>query len=203
MEKVKEFFRDNKKTAILALIGSVILLAYYWYISTFFYGFTRLFYGFIRLLLRYVGYIGIVVYFANVLLRMYKKKGNIRVANYILIVTLIIQTIIKGISLISESYYGYFYINEFVWIIVNVISIIYFFNVLLKKQNFINNKIYVIAVVVGVVCQMTQMPRFSLLGIILNLCPLTAVPYFYNYYELLKEKKDMDNNEEMQAMGIR
>lgn len=202
MEKVKEFFRDNKKTAILALIGSVILLAYYWYISTFFYGFTRLFYGFIRLLLRYVGYIGIVVYFANVLLRMYKKKGNIRVANYILIVTLIIQTIIKGISLISDSYYGYFYINEFVWIIVNVISIIYFFNVLLKKQNFINNKIYVIAVVVGVVCQMTQMPRFSLLGIILNLCPLTAVPYFYNYYELLKEKKDMDNNEEMQAMGI-
>ena len=136
MEKVKEFFRDNKKTAILALIGSVILLAYYWYIS-----------GFIRLLLRYVGYIGIVVYFANVLLRMYKKKGNIRVANYILIVTLIIQTIIKGISLISDSYYGYFYINEFVWIIVNVISIIYFFNVLLKKQNFINNKIYVIAVV--------------------------------------------------------
>ena len=105
MEKVKEFFRDNKKTAILALIGSVILLAYYWYIS-----------GFIRLLLRYVGYIGIVVYFANVLLRMYKKKGNIRVANYILIVTLIIQTIIKGISLISYSYYGYFYINEFVWI---------------------------------------------------------------------------------------
>ena len=82
MEKVKEFFRDNKKTAILALIGSVILLAYYWYISTFFYGFTRLFYGFIRLLLGYVGYIGIVVYFANVLLRMYKKKGSIRVANY-------------------------------------------------------------------------------------------------------------------------
>ena len=141
MEKVKEFFRDNKKTAILALIGSVILLAYYWYIS-----------GFIRLLLRCVGYIGIVVYFANVLLRMYKKKGNIRVANYILIVTLIIQTIIKGISMISDSYYGHFYINEFVWIIVNVISIIYFFNILLKKQNFINNKIYAIAVVVGVVC---------------------------------------------------
>lgn len=50
--------------------------------------------------------------------------------------------------------------------IVNVISIIYFFNILLKKPNFINNKVYLITVVVVFAFKMIQ-PSFFLSGEIL------------------------------------
>ena len=72
--------------------------------------------------------------------------------------------------------------------IVNVISIIYFFNILLKKPNFINNKVYLITVIVGFAFQMIQTSFFSSGKILLSLCSLTVVPYFYNYYELSKNK---------------
>lgn len=62
--------------------------------------------------------------------------------------------------------------------IVNVISIIYFFNILPQKPNFINNKVYLITVVVGFAFKMIQ-PSFFLSGeILLSLCSLTVVPYF-------------------------
>lgn len=72
--------------------------------------------------------------------------------------------------------------------IVNVISIIYFFNILPKKPNFINNKVYLITVVVGFAFKMIQPSFFSSGEILLSLCSLTVVPYFYNYYELSKNK---------------
>lgn len=71
---------------------------------------------------------------------------------------------------------------------VNIISIIYFFNILLKKPNFINNKIYLITVIVGFAFQMVQPSFFSSGEILLSLCSFTVVPYFYNYYELSKNK---------------
>ena len=72
--------------------------------------------------------------------------------------------------------------------IVNVISIIYFFNILLKKPNFINNKVYLITVIVGFAFKMIQPSFFSSGEILLSLCSFTVVPYFYNYYELSKNK---------------
>ncbi len=63
--------------------------------------------------------------------------------------------------------------------IVNVISIIYFFQHIAKKPNFINNKVYLITVVVGFAFKMIQ-PSFFLSGeILLSLCSLTVVPYFF------------------------
>lgn len=72
--------------------------------------------------------------------------------------------------------------------IINVISIIYFFNILPQKPNFINNKVYLITVVVGFDFKMIQPSFFSSGEILLSLCSLTVVPYFYNYYELSKNK---------------
>lgn len=180
MEKVKEFLQDNKKTTILAFVGSAILLAYYlcFYAGS----------DFISIILYQTSVIGFAVYFAMILLKMYKKKVNIKVANYILIITLIIQTVSYGIMTIARVAYGIADIEEFVEIIVNVISIIYFFNILLKKPNFINNKVYLITVIVGFAFQMIQPSFFSSGEILLNLCSLTVVPYFYNYYESSKNK---------------
>lgn len=180
MGKVKEFLQDNKKTTILSFVGSAILLAYYlcFYTGS----------AFISIILDKTSVIGFAVYFAMILLKMYKKQVNIKVANYILIITLIIQTVSYGMMTIVRVAYGIADIDEFVEIIVNVISIIYFFNILIKKPNFINNKVYLITVIVCFAFKMIQPSFFSSGEILLSLCSLTVVPYFYNYYELSKNK---------------
>lgn len=119
---------------------------------------------------------------------MNKENVNIKVANYVLIITLIIQTVFDMIMAIARLDYGIGNTDEFIGIIVNVISIMYFFNILLKKSHFINNKVYSIAVIVGFAFQMIQTSFFSSGKILLSLCSLTVVPYFYNYYELSKKK---------------
>lgn len=180
MGKVKEFLQDNKKTAILAFVGSGILLAYY---LIFYFGGA-----FISIILYQTSVIGFAIYFAMTLLKMHKENVNIKVANYVLIITLIIQTVFDMIMAIARLDYGIGNTDEFIGIIVNVISIMYFFNILLKKAHYINNKVYLIAVIVGFVFQLLQTPIFSSRKIILNLCSLAVVPYFYNYYELSKKK---------------
>lgn len=180
MKKIKEFLQDNKKTTILAFVGSAILLAYY--LIFYFEG------DFISIILDKTSVIGFVVYFAMILLKMYKKQVNIKVANYVLIITLIIQTVSYGIMTIARVAYGIANIDEFAEIMVNIISIIYFFNILLKKPNFINNKVYLITVIVGFAFKMIQPSFFSSGEILLSLCSFTVVPYFYNYYELSKNK---------------
>lgn len=180
MKKIKEFLHDNKKTTILAFVGSAILLAYY--LIFYFEG------DFISIILDKTSVIGFVVYFAMILLKMYKKQVNIKVANYVLIITLIIQTVSYGIMTIARVAYGIANIDEFAEIMVNIISIIYFFNILLKKPNFINNKVYLITVIVGFAFKMIQPSFFSSGEILLSLCSFTVVPYFYNYYELSKNK---------------
>lgn len=98
MKKIKEFLQDNKKTTILAFVGSAILLAYY--LIFYFEG------DFISIILDKTSVIGFVVYFAMILLKMYKKQVNIKVANYVLIITLIIQTVSYGIMTIARVAYG-------------------------------------------------------------------------------------------------
>ena len=159
MEKVKEFLRDDKKTTILAFVGSVILLAYY---LIFYFGGA-----FISIILYQTSVIGFAIYFTMALLKMHKENM---------------------IMAIARLDYGIGNTDEFIGIIVNVISIMYFFNILLKKSHFINNKVYSIAVIVGFAFQMVQPSFFSSGEILLSLCSLTVVPYFYNYYELSKNK---------------
>ncbi len=119
---------------------------------------------------------------------MYKENVNIKVANYVLIIMLIIQTVFDMIMAIARLDYGIGNTDEFIGIIVNVILIMYFFNILLKKSHFINNKVYSITVIVGFAFKMIQPSFFSSGEILLSLCSFTVVPYFYNYYELSKNK---------------
>lgn len=180
MKKIKEFLQDNNKTTILAFVGSVILLAYY---LIFYFGGA-----FISIILYQTSVIGFAIYFTMALLKMHKENVNIKVANYVLIITLIIQTVFDMIMAIARLDYGIGNTDEFIGIIINVISIMYFFNILLKKSHFINNKVYSIAVIVGFAFQMIQTSFFSSGKILLSLCSLTVVAYFYNYYELSKNK---------------
>ncbi len=79
MNSIKDFFSSPKKTAILGLIGSILMLSSLLINFSISYIFNDL----------YV--IGLIVYFSIVLARMYKKQGNIKFANYILISVYSIQ----------------------------------------------------------------------------------------------------------------
>ena len=86
MEKIKEFLSSPKKTAILGLIGSILML-----ITTI----TTLYTTNIILNTYNLYIIGLIVYFSIILIRMYKQKGNIKLANILLVVTYIVSFVIK------------------------------------------------------------------------------------------------------------
>ena len=67
MGKVKEFLQDDKKTTILAFVGSVILLDYY---LIFYFGGA-----FISIILYQTSVIGFAIYFTMALLKMYKENS--------------------------------------------------------------------------------------------------------------------------------
>ena len=82
---MKELLKSPKKTAILGLVGSVIMFLIV--LMTFS----------SQLLITNTVYnlfiIGLVFYFTVVLMRMTRQKGNIKIANYILIITYTITLI--------------------------------------------------------------------------------------------------------------
>ena len=67
MGKVKEFLQDDKKTTILAFVGSVILLDYY---LIFYFGGA-----FISIILYQTSVNGFAIYFTMALLKMYKENS--------------------------------------------------------------------------------------------------------------------------------
>lgn len=184
---MKEFLKSPKKTAILGLVGSVIMLiSTFWAMNT--YSIILNLYNF------YI--IGLVVYFIIILMRLYKQKGNIKVANYMLITMYILSIFGLVVSTIAE---GESILYSFVNILIFIVIILYFFNILLNKSNVINNNVFAI-IVVGLSAY--QLIRFGtyIFGskevelYIISFCIkyigyIAVVPYFYNYYKLLKEEK--------------
>ena len=81
---MKNFFKSPKMTAILGLIGSIIML-----ITTF----TTLYTSNIILNIYNIYIIGLIIYFTIILMRMYKQKGNVKIANTLLITTYIVSSI--------------------------------------------------------------------------------------------------------------
>lgn len=182
---MKEFFKSPKKTAILGLVGSVIMLLIV--LMTFS----------SQLLITNTVYnlfiIGLVFYFTVVLMRMRRQKGNIKIANYTLIITYTI-TLIGTISFgIAEGE------SILIEVLIYGIIILYLCNILLRKFKFINNKIYAVVVIGLSVYQIVSIGRFLFIyndvaqyvirDLIIILSYMATVPYFYNYYELLKEEQ--------------
>ena len=188
MEKVKEFLGSPKKTAMLGLIGSLICAAYYIFCVPFAI-IGRVVYG--------LEFIGLTVYFAIVVMRMNKKEGNIKIASYVLLISFAIRAFLNIIQLLNGGAYPLYLLVE---IAVKVIAILYFDNILLRKTKLINNKIYSLTIIIYAIFLTIQSP--TLLGIILNLCLLTQIPYFYMYHELLNSATTEVNNDDLQAMGI-
>lgn len=182
---MKEFLKSPKKTAILGLIGSVIMLLIV--LMTFS----------SQLLITNTVYnlfiVGLVFYFTVVLMRMTRQKGNIKIANYTLIITYAV-TLIGTISFgIAEGE------SILIEVLIYGIMILYLCNILLRKFRFLNNKIYAVVIIVFLVYRIISIGRYLfiyndvaqyvIIDLIRILSYMATVPYFYNYYELLKEEK--------------
>ena len=188
---MKEFFKSPKKTAILGLISSAIMLL------------PILFTNGIIYIIDYISYnfyfIGFIIYFSIVLLRMNGKNSDIKKANYFLMISIIITIISSGILGLLEGE-GIFTLND----IALLAMILYFSNIFFKKAKFMNNKIFIIVVsivsiyliinnIVGLVTNYDEIIYFIdlayvLFGYIKYLAQIAIIPYFYNYYNLLKEE---------------
>ena len=177
---MKEFLKSPKKTAILGLVGSVIML-----IPMFLYSHYSLIYNF-----SHIYFIGLIIYFVIVLLRMFKQKGNIKFANYILILTYTVSILASIIVGIAEG--EFFTLDDLLLIIMTL----YFINILLRKIKLINNKTFAIIIIAVSIYQLlrcifiiygaSEILLLDMLYFVKYLAHITIVPYFYNYYELLK-----------------
>ena len=183
MKKFKNFMSSPKKTAILGLVGSLLMLLD---ISVYF------------SLLDNLYAMGLIVYFIIILFRMFAQKGNLKIANYTLIITYLAQLLM----IIPNIKYNYL-LGIIIYVVSFFIILLYFVNILLRKKNFVNNKIFAITIILYTLFQLFKLMinGFSVFGI--RYAPLVEVtiyiinyigyifiiPYFYNYYNILRGEK--------------
>ena len=173
---MKEFFKSPKKTAILGLIGAIIML---FPVIKFTFGEDFFEFGIISIYHTY--FWGLLIYFIYIVLRFYKLKGNIKIVNYILITTI-------AVSIIGNIL-GKLWIN----VIVLIIFELYLLNIFCRKKTLINNKIALIVLVAYIIYSIvvnnirTYFFVQNLFDFITQIIGyLFIIPYFYNYYNLLK-----------------
>lgn len=185
MEKLKEFMSSPKKTAILGLIGSILMMVEILEVisNIFVYHVINVPSLLMNLLFRIFG-IGSIIYFVIILMRFKNKNININIANCILIVTSILNTIIiipRGLIISA---------------ILQIIISLYFINLLFNANIPINNKVFVIIAIVNVVIGFyTNIQYVSYINEYITLIKISLtyvgylciIPYFYNYYNLLKK----------------
>lgn len=175
---IKKCLSSPKRTAILGLIGVIIML-----IPVFKFTFGEDFFEFGMITLFHTYFGGLLIYFLIIVLRLYKAKGNIKIANYILILCL-------GVTIISNALARY-------WINVIVMTIfeLYLINIFLRKKTFINNKVACVVLIIYIIYSILSF-NFNTYFFIENIFDfitqiigyLFISPYFYGYYELLKEE---------------
>lgn len=156
-----------KKTAIIGLIGSILLIIpnfIYLIIELTSYWYYITYVGLLRTILSIIGYIGLIIYFTTIVLRTHFKRGNIKLANYSLIGLFACSTIFSPR-------------------IINIFLLLYFISIISKKA-FIPNKVFVIGMLL---CSIHTFLGFSLTTLIMTIGYLMIIPYFYNYYNLIKK----------------
>ena len=134
---------------------------------------------------------GYIIYFSIVAMRLYKQKGNIKTANYILMIFSIMSLITSLVSLIQFINYGGYLNTEILFIFIELINIIYLVNILFKKakMKYITNKLFAIVnILFAIYCIISA--SFNLITFMYYIGYLLRIPYFYNYYELLKGSKE-------------
>ncbi len=182
MEKVREFLKSPKKIAILGLVGSILML------------FSWCVYFSAYSILDKLYVIGLIIYFIIILVRMFAQKGNLKIANYTLIGLYIGQLL-----MVIPSIKYIFTVKGIIYVIVFIIVLLYYINILLRKKNFVNNRIFAITISLYTLIQVASViSAYNMFAIKYSPFAETVIytincigyvliiPYFYNYYNILK-----------------
>lgn len=203
MENVKEFFGSLKKTAMLGLISSILMMIYIiMQMSSRTQGFLVIILNAIQLLPMVIGFI---VYFSIVTLRMSKENISLKIGNNILLICLVMTLV--AVIIITIIYYE-FSIISILNIIIRSITIIFIYNVTLKKSTKISWIWFALSIVYLVVIDIINIINiWRANNYLLNLYPTSEtitililktiscvsyigiIPYFINYYNIVKEGK--------------
>ena len=141
MENLKKFIASPKRNTIVGLVSSILMLLQAIFIIVIskeieFKEISHIIKNFVSL--------GFILYFSIILYRMNRRRGNLKIATNILIVSLILTILL----LILFQFTGTMDSNNIIAIIVNIIILIFLFNILKRKSTkFINNIFLVIMVV--------------------------------------------------------
>lgn len=175
---MKKIITNPKITSVIGLIGGIMLIVSKYMYDSMEQGFFNY-----KWILENIFRLGIVCYFIIIYTRLFFKRGNVKIANIVLISSLIIFDIIY---LVYQNIIGF---------VVFFIITLYFINILFHKNTHINNIIFLIDLLfyVGFNCySVSQNPIFAgqLNSIIFQYVSyLLIIPYFFGYYTLLKEEK--------------
>ena len=121
MEKLKEFMSSPKKTAILGLVSSILMI-----LSVFLNNRTVMFWTIVTNFISF----GFAFYFIIILLRLVKNVGNIKIANYFLIISFAIAILADVVLLIKFKVN----INIIIYLVVNIYMAYYLYNLLIKRN---------------------------------------------------------------------
>lgn len=192
LEKLKEFMRSPKKTAILGLVSSILMI-----LSVFLNNRTVMFWTIVTNFISF----GFAFYFIIILLRLVKNVGNIKIANYFLIISFAIVILADVVLLIKFKVN----INIIIYLVVNIYMAYYLYNLLIKRNYKINNKIFSIILIGFIAYQMiykiysknliilaysnfTQNLIVNIICFIIRIAYIGIIPYFTIYSKLLNER---------------
>lgn len=193
MENLKKFIASPKRNTIVGLVSSILMLLQAIFIIVIskeieFKEISHIIKNFVSL--------GFILYFSIILYRMNRRRGNLKIATNILIVSLILTIL----SLILLQVADIMNFSNIIAITLNIIIYIFLFNILKRKSTKFSNNIFLVMMVVYTIYQLVmdnmniiiftnEFDTRNFLIWICNVSYLGIVPYFYNYYEILKEEK--------------
>lgn len=186
LEKTKKIFTNPIITITIGLVGALV----YAIIHIFIMRSAPV----IQSILYNLYYVMLVVYFICVLLRLKKINANMKIIQYMLLGSILISFVIYIISLFI--YYSAISIHDILFIIPYIGFFIYFLNIFnIKEVKFANNNFFIASTFINIlpfiILMFSASSFFEILMYLLNiLLPISIVPYFYNYYNLVKEKKE-------------
>lgn len=183
MEKIKNFFSKSKNTILIGLVMCVVYFLY----SIFF---QAKYQNKIMFIFQNAYVIGLLIYFLTVFLRTKRKEINIKIIQKVLIGLFIFNAFI---CLLSFFTLGLYFVNRFITTIYFSVSAIYFYGIFNRKCK-INNKVFFVISIINIIFYLyhciTMIYEFHILFIIdmliYALFSLSIIPYFYNYYNLVK-----------------
>lgn len=198
MEKEKNFINNPKKTAIIGLVASIIIILENIVI--------RSPYSILMIILSLLPTIALTIYYSIVCLRLYKDTGNVRVARNILVIIYFITVIADILQFFLSHFASGIYSPGILTIILHCFIAIYLYLILFKGCTKISNKIFAIVIIGYYLYSLITLISygfFDMLALINYILNIATLLYFYSYYEELKgDKTNMEDKANLETIGI-